>query len=156
MTERVSESIGAELRSARQQSGKTLRQIADTTKFAVRTLEALESEKIDRLPGGVYRRAIVRAYAREVGLNPEVILRKFLDQHPDELPPLPPLPTRKPTSYDLPAEPEVKSERPRARFAIVRVLGAIVPIAAAVLYFTVGLRGQDTPRAIANVWPPRR
>jgi cytoskeletal protein RodZ len=38
MTEQASESIGARLRSAREQSGKTLRQIADATKFGVRTL----------------------------------------------------------------------------------------------------------------------
>jgi cytoskeletal protein RodZ len=152
MTEQASESIGARLRSAREQSGKTLRQIADATKFGVRTLEALESEKIDRLPRGVYRRAVVRAHAREIGLNPEVLLRAFLEQYPDDLPALPPLPTRKPTSYDLPVEPAIK---PRARFPIVRLFGAIVPIAAAVFYFTVGLRGEDPPRPIANLWPPR-
>jgi cytoskeletal protein RodZ len=126
MTERGSESIGARLRAAREQSGKSLRQIADTTKLSLRSLEALEAEKIARLPGGIYRRAIVRMYAREVGLEPEVILREFLSQYPDELPPLPPLPTRKPTAYDLPPTPEVPPPRYGTFAALLSLFGALV------------------------------
>lgn len=154
MTEQA-DRIGARLRIAREQSGKPLRQIADTTKLTVRTLEALEAEKITQLPGGIYRRAIVRAYAREIGLDPEVTLRAFLDQHPDDLPALPPLPTRKPTSYDLPPEPAPVKESPRAWHAIITVIGAIVPIAAGVLYFAIGVRGADTPSHVADVIAPR-
>jgi len=155
MTEQAGQSIGARLRTAREQSGKSLRHIADATKLAMRTLEALESEKIAQLPGGIYRRAIVRAYARETGLDPEVILRAFLAEHPDDLPAPPPLPTRKPTSYDLPPEPEQKEVRPRTWHAVVSVLGAIVPIAAGFLYFSIGVRGADAPRHVADVLPLR-
>ena len=154
MTEQA-ERIGARLRIARDQSGKSLRQIADATKLTVRTLDALEAEKVDQLPGGIYRRAIVRAYAREIGLDPEVILRTFLEQHPDDLPALPPLPTRKPTSYDLPPEPEEKKDVPRSWHAVVSLLGAIVPIAAGVFYFAIGVRGADAPRQVADAVTPR-
>ncbi len=152
MTERGSQSIGARLRTAREQSGKTLRHIADTTKLSVPSLEALESEKISRLPSGIYRRAIVRAYAQEVGLNPEVILREFLAQYPDELPPLP---APKPTSYDLPPAPEVKRVRNRTLTAVLSVFGALVPISAFVSYFTIGLRGAHVARRSEDATPPR-
>lgn len=150
MTDLSAERIGARLRNAREQSGKSLRQIADATKLSVRTLDALESEKIAQLPGGIYRRAIVRAYAREIGLDPEVIVRAFLDQHPDDLPALPPVVTRKPTSYDLPPEPVVKSQRRRPWRSILGVLGAAIPVIAGILYFAISVRGADTARSVAD------
>src|SRR5512134_2059346 len=111
MTETGQTSIGVRFRTAREQAGLTLREIADATKLSVRTLQAIESDRMSQLPGGIYRRAIVRSFAREIRLDPEMMLREFLAQHPDDLPPLPPLPTRKATSYDLPPQPEVA--RPR-------------------------------------------
>lgn len=154
MTEQAGHTIGALLRDAREQSGKSLRQIADATKLSVRTLGALEAEKIEQLPGGIYRRAIVRAYAREIRLDPEVILRAFLQHHPDDLPAPPPLPARKPTSYDLPPEPEQEPVPPRWH-AVASVLGAVVPIAAGILYFAIGVRGADAPRQVADVLSQR-
>lgn len=73
----------------------SLRQIADATKLSVSTLDALERGKVGFLPGGIYRRAIVRSYAREVGLDPEEMLREFLVEHPDDLPPPPGAPAPK-------------------------------------------------------------
>ncbi len=64
MTEQVSQDFGAALRRTREESGLTLRQIADATKLTVRTLTALETNRIEQLPGGIYRRAIVRAGGR--------------------------------------------------------------------------------------------
>ena len=49
-------------------------------------LTALEQDRIAQLPGGIYRRAIVRAFAREVGVDAEATLRTFLEQYPDEVP----------------------------------------------------------------------
>lgn len=79
--------FGATLRRAREASGRTLRDLADTTKLGVRTLEALERNQTERLPPGIFRRSVVRAYAREVGLDPEQTLRTFLARYPDHLPP---------------------------------------------------------------------
>jgi transcriptional regulator with XRE-family HTH domain len=155
MTETGRESIGARFRTAREQSGLSLRQIADATKLSVRALQAVETDRVSQLPGGIYRRAIVRNFAREIRLDPEVILREFLAEHPDDLPALPPLPTRKPTSYDLPPEPEVKDEGPRVWRTVLSLIGALIPIVAGVLYFTIALRGDDVPRHVADVMPPR-
>ncbi|MBP7776795.1 MAG: helix-turn-helix domain-containing protein [Acidobacteria bacterium] len=83
----TSEDFGLALRAAREAAGRSLRDVADVTKLGVRTLEALERNQIDRLPPGIFRRAVVRAYAEEVGLDPEDTLRVFLARHPDALPP---------------------------------------------------------------------
>ena len=74
--------LGARLRRAREARGISLRHIANTTKISVRALEAVERNDLSHLPGGIFTRAFVRAYAAEVGLDPEGILREFLSQAP--------------------------------------------------------------------------
>jgi cytoskeletal protein RodZ len=83
----TAEDFGAALRHHREAAHRTLREMADATKLGVRTLEALERNHVEKLPPGIFRRSVVRAYAREVGLDPEETLRVFLSRHPDSLPP---------------------------------------------------------------------
>jgi cytoskeletal protein RodZ len=85
MIDNSPQDFGGGLRIARERAGVTLRESADVTKLSVRTLESLERNRVSQLPGGIYRRAIVRAYASQVGLDPERTLRTFLAQHPDEI-----------------------------------------------------------------------
>lgn len=79
--------FGLVLRTTREAAGRTLRDVADVTKLGVRVLDALERNQMDRLPPGIFRRAVVRAYAEEIGLDPEATLLAFLARHPDQLPP---------------------------------------------------------------------
>jgi cytoskeleton protein RodZ len=65
---------GEFLRQARQRRGLTLQQIAQITKIPLRHLDALERDEFAALPGGMYRRAHVRAYADAVGLDRGVAL----------------------------------------------------------------------------------
>src|SRR5262249_34358666 len=64
-----------------------LHDIAEATKISVRFLQALEQDRIDLLPGGIFRRAFVRQYARYVGLDPEKLVAEFLYAHGGEEPP---------------------------------------------------------------------
>ena len=75
--------FGGKLRQARERRGISLRQIAATTKISVAALEALERNDISRLPGGIFSRAFVRAYASEIGLDPEQTVRDFIARFPD-------------------------------------------------------------------------
>jgi transcriptional regulator with XRE-family HTH domain len=72
--------VGAELRGAREQRGISLDQLSRTTKISVATLRALERNKIDSLPGGIFVRGFLRAYAREVGLDVEETVKRYLAQ----------------------------------------------------------------------------
>ena len=77
--------FGVTMKRAREQRGVSLRQIADVTKLSVRALEALERNDISRLPGGIFSRAFVRAYAVEVGLDPEQTVADFITRFPDDI-----------------------------------------------------------------------
>ena len=63
------EPLGIRLKRAREERKLTLRQIAVETKISVSTLEALERGDYSRMPGGIFGRAFVRAYALHVGLG---------------------------------------------------------------------------------------
>ncbi len=76
--------VGARLREAREARNMELRDIASTTKISIGALEALEQNDFDPLPGGIFTRAFVRAYASEVGLDPEQTTRDFMAQAPAE------------------------------------------------------------------------
>ncbi|MFI5177180.1 MAG: helix-turn-helix domain-containing protein [Vicinamibacterales bacterium] len=72
------EQLSARLKAAREARGRSLRDIAASTKISVVALEAVERNDFSRLPGGIFGRAFVRAYAIEVGLDPEAIVREFV------------------------------------------------------------------------------
>lgn len=76
--------FGARLREARERRSLSLRAIADATRISIRALEALERNDIAQLPGGIFSRAFVRAYALEVGLDPEQTIAEFMTRFPDE------------------------------------------------------------------------
>jgi transcriptional regulator with XRE-family HTH domain len=75
--------FGTRLRTAREERGVTLRDIAQHTKISVGTLEALERNDASRLPGGIFSRSYVRAYALEVGLDTDRTVREFVETFPE-------------------------------------------------------------------------
>ena len=58
------EHFGEALRCERQRRSVSLEDIAQTTKVTVRSLQALESDAFDQLPGGILSKGIVRSYVR--------------------------------------------------------------------------------------------
>jgi cytoskeletal protein RodZ len=48
------------------------------------SLEALERSDLSRLPGGIFTRSFIRAYAQEVGLDPDRTIQDFIAELPLE------------------------------------------------------------------------
>jgi cytoskeletal protein RodZ len=86
--------IGDRLREARLAKGLTLGDIAARTKISPPSLTAMERNAFGRLPGGVFRRAYVRAFAAEVGLDPEALVRDYRARYEPEVVPEPSAPRR--------------------------------------------------------------
>lgn len=72
--------IGTTLRGARQQQGLTMRELAEVTKIPAALLERIERNDFNRVPGGLFTRAYLREYARQVGLDAETIVREYRAQ----------------------------------------------------------------------------
>jgi cytoskeletal protein RodZ len=77
-------SFGEMLRQERELRGVSLREIADATKISVRFLDALEQDRLDVLPGGLFKRAFVRQYANYLGLDAERYVDQFVAAHPGQ------------------------------------------------------------------------
>ena len=72
------ESFGARLKREREQRGVTLDDIALSTKIAKRFLNALEEEHFEQLPGGIFNKGFVRAYARHLGIDENQAIADYL------------------------------------------------------------------------------
>jgi cytoskeleton protein RodZ len=70
--------FGEGLRRAREMRNISLDEIAATTKIGTRLLRALEEEQFDLLPGGIFNKGYVRAYAKYVGIDEEKAIAGYL------------------------------------------------------------------------------
>jgi cytoskeleton protein RodZ len=78
-------SFGEYLRRERETRGVSLREIATATRIGVCFLQALEDDRLDRLPGGIFPRAFLRQYAAHLALDVEKVLDEFTRAHADGL-----------------------------------------------------------------------
>ncbi len=69
--------FGEKLRRERETRGVRLEEIADATKISTRSLKALEDENFSILPGGIFDKGFVRAYARYLGMNEEQAIEEY-------------------------------------------------------------------------------
>src|SRR2546423_7455172 len=129
--------FGGKLRLARERRGISLRQIADSTKISIAALEALERNDVSKLPGGIFSRAFVRAYAVEVGLDPDETVREFLDRfHTAAAPAVA-------TSATTPDDESNFESQQRIASVLLKLLLISIPLIVLVLYYT--MRTHPTP-----------
>ncbi|MBV8205204.1 MAG: DUF4115 domain-containing protein [Acidobacteria bacterium] len=88
--------FGERLERERLNRGVKLEDIAAATKIGTRMLRALETEKFDRLPGGIFNRGFVRAYARHLGLDEDQCVTEYLAAAGELESPELPVPSHKP------------------------------------------------------------
>jgi cytoskeleton protein RodZ len=69
--------FGENLRREREMRGVTLQEISAATKISSRFLEALEDEEFSKLPGGIFTRGFIRAYAKYLGLDEDHVLAEY-------------------------------------------------------------------------------
>lgn len=76
--------FGDKLRRERELRGVTLDEIAEATKIGTRSLRALEEERFDQLPGGIFNKGFVRSYARFLGLDEEQAVADYMAAQSDQ------------------------------------------------------------------------
>ena len=70
--------FGGYLQAARLERGIRLEAVAGETRILLSTLEAIESEDLDRLPPEVFLKGFLRAFARAVGADEREALALYL------------------------------------------------------------------------------
>jgi cytoskeletal protein RodZ len=108
--------FGDKFRQAREKKNFSLDDVSNVTKISARMLQAIEEEHFDLLPGGVFNKGFIRAYAKHLGLNDEEAITDYLaclrqaqiDAH-EVWDPTPPVPVRsaarekRPSVYQRPS-----------------------------------------------------
>ena len=118
--------FGNKFRKAREAKSLSYDDVSNVTKIGSRMLQAIEEEHFDELPGGVFNKGFIRAYAKHLGLDSEEAVTGYLaclrqaqidaaDQtHAPRQPVAPPKPpAQKPTPQKTPqpyVKPEVKKQ----------------------------------------------
>ena len=130
------DTVGKLLQQSRIERQMSVVEIGRITRIPVHSLEAIEENRFDELPGEVFARGFLKAYARAVGLDPDEILAAHASAGAAEewTPPLP-----------LTVGPEVRGRRFGVAIAVVLLL----------VLFTLALsivlkpRGRDIPQELS-------
>ena len=70
--------FGETLRREREMRGVSLEEVANATRISTRNLEALENERWEQLPGGVFNRGFIRSISRFLGLDEEALVAEYV------------------------------------------------------------------------------
>ena len=152
LTRKPALDFGAMLRAAREARGVSLREIAESTKISIGVLEALETNDVASLPGGIFTRSFVRSYADAVGLDPEEALQSFFEAFP--------------TTDNVQGHAQVEQadeiEQSASQQLITRTAIGLfvlsVPVAALLVFLGLGEPSDadlQTPEAVIELGPPR-
>jgi cytoskeletal protein RodZ len=112
----------------------TLEEVSGATKISVRNLRALELEKFDTMPGGIFNRGFVRAYAKHLGLDDDQVVADYREAAGESVPapeppnaPAPPNAREKaPVVEKPPIAPIARPQAPSAQVPWPAVIGLII------------------------------
>src|SRR5262245_6912940 len=156
-------SFGESMKRERELRQITLREISEATKINLRYLDALERNDFRHLPGGVFNKGFVRAFAQYIGVDSESMVNAYLEEEQSQQARVeerrkealrrsaasePPLIGR-----DARIEPE-EGSRPSRALRIVG-LAAVVAIVAVAVALALVLRDKPQAPAQAAVPPAR-
>ena len=89
---------GEMLRGERVRRSLKLEEVAAQTKIGLRLLQAIEANRFDLLPGGLFTRSFLRQYARALDMDETQVIASFQEQF-YEPPPALPLPLPKKSTF---------------------------------------------------------
>lgn len=68
---------GQQLKEAREEVGKTLSELAKTTRIGMTQLQGLEADDYSKIPAPMYVRGFIKLYAQELGLRHEPLIELY-------------------------------------------------------------------------------
>lgn len=135
----MTDSIGTILRGEREARGMSLAEISKITRIPTAALESLETDRYDELPGEVFIRGFVRAYAQAVGADTDEVMARYSASR------------RIVYETPLPSQARIEVATPRSRrfgFAIAFVVLLILLTVALSVVFKP--RGNDLPHRLSR------
>ena len=129
-------SIGARLRRERESLGMSIEEIARATRIPVPSLERVEADRFDDLPGEVFVRGFLRSYAKTVGLDADEIVAQYSSAR------------RVPLVAPMPVNPQAP-ERQGRRVGVAIAFVLLLVLCTMALSFVLKPRGRDLPPEVS-------
>ncbi|HEX9619291.1 MAG TPA: helix-turn-helix domain-containing protein [Polyangiaceae bacterium] len=132
------QSVGEYLRSERVARQMSVEEVSRATRVPMSSVERIEADQFDELPGEVFVRGFLKAYARAVGIAPEEILARYTASR--RVAWVTPLPLSSPT----------KPARGR-RFGVAIAFVLLLILFTLALSIVLRPRGDDMPQELSSV-----
>jgi transcriptional regulator with XRE-family HTH domain len=137
----VSEPLGQYLKVQRERRGMSVAELARVTRIPASSLEAIEADRFDELPGEVFVRGFLGAYARAVRVLPAEVVARYMSSR--RVAYVTPLPMQTP----LQAAREGQGGR---RFGVAIAFVLLLILLSLALSIVLKPRGRDMPAELSQ------
>jgi cytoskeletal protein RodZ len=133
------ETVGTYLRRCREDKRMSVEEVSRATRVPASSVDRIEADRFDELPGEVFVRGFLKSYARAVGLQPDDVLARYTASR--RVAWVTPLPI----------------SNPIARPARGRRFGVAIAFVLLLILFTLALsivlkpRGDDMPQELSSI-----
>jgi cytoskeletal protein RodZ len=130
-------SVGQHLRELREKKHMSVAEVSRATRVPILSVERIEADRFDELPGEVFVRGFLRAYARAVGVAPDEVLAKYTASR------------RVAWETPLPITSPVRPARTR-RFGVAIAFVLLLILFTLALSIVLRPRGDDMPQELSS------
>jgi cytoskeletal protein RodZ len=131
----MGETLGASLRRRREDRGMSVAELSRVTRIPLASLDAIEDDRFDELPGEVFVRGFLKAYAQAVGLVPADVLARYTSSRRIAF--VTPLPVQTPL--------QAARDRQGRRFGVAIAFVLLLILLSLALSIVLKPRGHDMP-----------
>lgn len=136
--------FGANLKRERELRAISLEEISKTTKISVRLLTAIEMDRYDIFPEGIFRKSFIKSYAKYLGMNEDKVLQEYLLATQAASPP---------SAEDKPTRSKSYLEPPGKTRWIIPGLAVLLVVGAIYWYFIGSARREKVQTNATSVLP---
>ena len=140
------DTVGSTLRRQRETKRMGLAEVARVTRIPLGTLEAIEQDHFDDLPGEVFVKGFLKSYAQTVGLVPENIVARYAASRRIGAADANPLPVASPV--------QAAREGQSRRFGVAIALVLLLILFTLALSIVLKPRGRDMPTELSSLVLP--
>jgi len=134
------ESVGTTLRNRREKKRMSIAEVSRLTRIPVKTIESIEQDHFDDLPGEVFVKGFLKSYAQTLGVLPEDIVARYTASRRVAM--VTPLPVASPV--------QAAREGQGRRFGVAIALVLLLILFTLALSIVLKPRGRDMPPELSR------
>lgn len=141
----MNDTLGSFLRLQRERQGVSTAELSRVTRIPLASLQAIESDRFDELPGEVFVRGFLKAYAQAVDLLPADVLVRYTSSR--RVAYVTPLPVQTPL--------QAAREGHGRRFGVAIAFVLLLILLSLALSIVLKPRGHDMPSELSRASAPQ-